>query len=88
VDSEEAKVARNRPAIGSTKRARRLRNNPTDAERRLWRILRHCFPDARFRRQVPVGSYVVDFCSMAQSSSSRRMVASTVRIETRRERYG
>jgi very-short-patch-repair endonuclease len=29
----------------------------------MWRILRLCFPEARFRRQVPLLSYTVDFCS-------------------------
>src|SRR4051794_28644814 len=51
-----------RPAIGSTQRARRLRRNATDAERRMRRIL-ECFPDARFRFQVPLLTYIVDFCS-------------------------
>ncbi len=35
----------------------------TDAERRMWRILRQCFPDARFRNQAPIGGYIADFCS-------------------------
>ena len=29
----------------------------------LWRGLREAFPVARFRRQVPLGSFFVDFCS-------------------------
>ena len=29
----------------------------------MWRVLRLCFPDARFRRQVPLVRYVVDFAS-------------------------
>jgi very-short-patch-repair endonuclease len=29
----------------------------------MWRILRLCFLDARFRRQVPMLAYTVDFCS-------------------------
>ncbi|MBV8121513.1 MAG: DUF559 domain-containing protein, partial [Alphaproteobacteria bacterium] len=34
----------------------------TDAERRLWRILRSGRIDGqRFRRQVPFGSYIADF---------------------------
>jgi very-short-patch-repair endonuclease len=54
---------RNRPAFGSTQRARRFRSNATDAKRRMWRILRHCFPEVRFRRQAPLLAYTVDFCS-------------------------
>src|SRR5271166_6596928 len=42
--------------------ARAMRGAPTDAERRLWRLLRDrrlgCL---KFRRQVPVGPYIVDF---------------------------
>jgi very-short-patch-repair endonuclease len=40
--------------------------NATDAEGRLWRRLRR-FPIAgtHFRRQVPIGPYVVDFACMA-----------------------
>ena len=43
-------------------RARHLRRVMTDAERRLWRELRaHRFAAWHFRRQHPVGLYVVDF---------------------------
>ncbi len=42
--------------------ARRLRKNPTEAEKRLWDALRRRQIDShRFRRQVPLGIYVVDF---------------------------
>ena len=44
-------------------RARELRRNPTDAEKILWRALREAFPYAKFRQQVPMGSYFADFCS-------------------------
>jgi len=45
-----------------TKIARRLRTNPTEAEKRLWRRLRmQQIQRARFRRQVPIGPFVVDF---------------------------
>ena len=42
-------------------RARELRHNMTDAERALWRELRHAALGGRFRRQAPVGKYIVDF---------------------------
>jgi len=43
-------------------RARELRNNPTDAERMLWRQLRLWQIDGyKFRRQQPLGHYIVDF---------------------------
>jgi very-short-patch-repair endonuclease len=42
--------------------ARRLRTTPTDAEIRLWSRLRRKQLDSfRFRRQQPLGNYVVDF---------------------------
>ncbi|CAM0997728.1 DUF559 domain-containing protein [Rhodanobacter sp. Root179] len=43
-------------------RARRLRNEGTDAERRLWQHLRHRqLAGHKFRRQYPLASYIVDF---------------------------
>ena len=46
----------------SQARAKNLRNNPTDAERRLWQKLRHRqFKGFKFRRQYPVGPYIADF---------------------------
>jgi very-short-patch-repair endonuclease len=42
--------------------ARQLRHNMTEAERRLWhRIRLKQLDGARFRRQAPMGRYVVDF---------------------------
>ncbi len=42
--------------------ARQLRHNMTEAERHLWhRIRLKQLDGARFRRQAPMGSYVVDF---------------------------
>ena len=56
------------PSIDSFRHAaaRRLRLNQTDAEARLWRHLRHWpMQGTHFRRQVPIGPYVVDFACMA-----------------------
>ena len=41
--------------------ARKLRANPTDAEKRLWAHLRGSQLGVRFTRQHPIGSFVVDF---------------------------
>ena len=42
--------------------AKHLRRNMTDAERLLWRHLRsHRLAGEKFRRQQPLGGYVVDF---------------------------
>lgn len=43
------------------KRARALRKNMTDAERKLWAILRRETLCYKFRRQAPIGRYIVDF---------------------------
>jgi very-short-patch-repair endonuclease len=42
-------------------KARNLRKNMTDAERRLWLFLRDKQRQARFRRQAPIGPYIADF---------------------------
>ena len=43
-------------------RARELRKNPTEAERVLWQhIRRRQLGGYRFRRQQPLGEYIVDF---------------------------
>src|ERR1700681_2117721 len=43
-------------------RARQLRRDATDAERRLWSALRdRRLSDYRFRRQYPIGRFIVDF---------------------------
>jgi very-short-patch-repair endonuclease len=52
----------NLPA-GATERARRLRKSMTKAERLLWRTLRTALPAYHWRKQVPFGLYIVDFCS-------------------------
>ncbi len=55
---------RNLPS-GSVDRARDLRRNATEAEKRLLRALRETFPKAKFRYQVPYGPYFVDFLSFS-----------------------
>src|SRR6516164_9138139 len=41
--------------------ARRLRRNMTETEQRLWHALRELKGPNRFRRQHPIGRYIVDF---------------------------
>jgi very-short-patch-repair endonuclease len=47
-------------------RARTLRHRQTEPEKKLWWHLRHRVPTegTHFRRQVPIGSYVADFCCL------------------------
>ena len=42
--------------------ARKMRNEPTDAEHKLWQAIR-CgqIGDCKFRRQAAIGNYIVDF---------------------------
>ncbi|HSC96780.1 MAG TPA: DUF559 domain-containing protein [Burkholderiales bacterium] len=48
----------------NTKRARELRSNLTDAEQRLWQALkRRQIAGVKFRRQQPIGPFIVDFVS-------------------------
>jgi very-short-patch-repair endonuclease len=45
--------------------AREMRKAPTDAERKLWYLLRRGKLNGhRFRRQVPVAGYILDFCCL------------------------
>lgn len=41
--------------------ARRLRNDPTEAEQYLWQVLRLKSFGVKFRRQAVMGEYIVDF---------------------------
>src|SRR5260370_139613 len=45
-------------------KARQLRGNLTDAERKLWHLLRsRQLSHVKFRRQVPLGPWIADFVS-------------------------
>jgi very-short-patch-repair endonuclease len=45
--------------------AKALRSNQTEVEQRLWYHLRaHRFMDLKFKRQKPIGRYIVDFVCM------------------------
>ena len=51
----------------STARARELRKQLTDAEKRLWsRLRRNQLGGHHFRRQRPIGPFIVDFVCMAK----------------------
>ena len=50
------------PIPGGHARARALRRNMTDGERRIWQVLRSEQKQGhKFRRQVPIGRYIADF---------------------------
>jgi very-short-patch-repair endonuclease len=47
--------------------AKTLRTNQTDAEQRMWYHLRaHRFMGLKFKRQKPLGHYIVDFVCVEQ----------------------
>jgi very-short-patch-repair endonuclease len=49
------------PSKGAHERARTLRREMTEAEKRLWQRLRYRqMRGYRFRRQVPIGSFIAD----------------------------
>ena len=49
----------NQPS-GTIDRARQLRRDSTDVEKRLLKALRHKLPDFKWRHQMPVGPYFAD----------------------------
>ena len=55
-------MVKKEPSAGVRDRARTLRYEMTEAERRLWQILRlRQTKGHRFRRQVPIGPFIADF---------------------------
>lgn len=51
-----------------SKRAKAFRRRSTDAERKLWSVLRNrSFEGLKFRRQRPIGKYIVDFVCLEMS---------------------
>ena len=51
----------------ANERARALRARPTDAERKLWAVLRNKqLAGYRFRRQTPIGGFIADFVCFEQ----------------------
>ena len=48
--------------------AKNLRTNQTDCENILWqRIRAKRLNDIKFRRQVPIGKYIVDFVALSKN---------------------
>ncbi|MBU1175157.1 MAG: DUF559 domain-containing protein [Alphaproteobacteria bacterium] len=61
--SGEGNAARTKKLRGF---ARHMRRHPTEAERRMWLLLRdRRLSGLKFRRQMPLDSYVVDFASLS-----------------------
>jgi very-short-patch-repair endonuclease len=44
-----------------------MRREPTEAERKLWSLLRNRrFVQYKFRRQLPIGDYIADFVCLSE----------------------
>jgi very-short-patch-repair endonuclease len=72
--------------------ARVLRKQMTDAERKLWALLRSNQLGVKFRRQFPCGCYVVDFyCVKAkliiELDGSQHSTNSGIRNDIERDHY-
>ena len=62
VGSKEGESMRDNISSTAKQRARAMRREPTEAEQAIWRALRdRRLQSLKFRRQAPVGSYIVDF---------------------------
>jgi very-short-patch-repair endonuclease len=72
--------------------ARVLRRQMTDAERKLWSLLRGNQLGVKFRRQVPCGHYVVDFYYdkaklIIELDGSQHYTNKGMQNDTERDRY-
>jgi len=54
-------VNRSNPSLVIASRAQQHRAAPTESERVLWSRINHCQLGVWFRRQVPIGNFIVDF---------------------------
>ncbi|MFH1926216.1 MAG: endonuclease domain-containing protein, partial [Chloroflexota bacterium] len=82
------------PYNGNLKQySRQLRENMTDAERRLWSKIRmKQLKGYQFYRQKPIGDYIVDFfCPMAklviEIDGSHHLVGETIEYDRIRDDY-
>jgi Protein of unknown function (DUF559) len=67
-------------------RARQMRREPTEAERRMWRLLRdRRLGGFKFRRQEQLGRYIVDFVLLRAEAHrrARRQPACRERLRCR-----
>lgn len=73
--------------------ARKLRRNLTPHEVKLWSLLRDKrFIDLKFRRQYPIGKYIVDFCCpskrlVIELDGSGHIEPKQTKIDKERDKY-
>jgi very-short-patch-repair endonuclease len=82
------------PAGNDRARARSLRHRQTEPEQKLWWHLRHRLPmqQSHFRRQVPIGPYVADFCCLrakliVEVDGNQHSLDATIAHDARRTAY-
>jgi very-short-patch-repair endonuclease len=77
----------------ANKRARELRNNATAAERKLWYRLRELkVAGQKFRRQVPIDHFIVDFACLShrliiEVDGATHATDAEIASDMRRQRY-
>jgi very-short-patch-repair endonuclease len=75
VSRRKSRDMKKHPVDGAHARARTLRQNMTEAERRVWQILRsHRMTGYQFRRQVPIGRYIADFVCPTLCARGARLI--------------
>ncbi len=77
---------------GSVAKARRLRREMTDAERKLWSHLRAKKLGVHFRKQAPFGPYILDFLSIkarlaVEVDGSQHYTEEGMKKDARRDAY-
>ena len=77
---------------GNTAYAKALRTNQSDAERLLWSKLRNKQTGYKFRRQEPIGDYIVDFTCIengliVELDGSQHYVEEAQEYDARRSDY-
>ena len=72
-----------------TELAKTLRKRSTDTENYLWLFLKNRqIEGIKFRRQEPLGRYIVDFVSYESKLVIEWMAASTILTKTKKEMSG
>ena len=75
VSRRKSRDMKKHPVDSAHARARALRQNMTEAERRVRQILRsHRMTGYQFRRQVPIGRYVADFVCPTLCARAARLI--------------
>ena len=70
---------------GNIQKSRALRRDQTDAGKKLWGVLRNRqLTGVKFRRQFPVGKYILDFYSPEYGLGIEAVVDNIMRMKLNR----